>query len=67
MTIRRRTVLASLAIAAPGVAFAAAKTPASMYYNAVGPTLAWWRPDIATVAGEPKSSSISKTLAGLEG
>lgn len=58
MTIRRRTVLASLAIAAPGIALAAAKTPASLYYNAVGPTLAWWRADIAA-ASLTKQGSVA--------
>ena len=43
--IRRRTVIAALAMAAPAGAFAANGRPSTAYYNAVGPNLAWWRAD----------------------
>ncbi len=50
--IHRRTVTASLAaaFAAPNIALAGAKAPGSVFYNAVGPTLAWWRADIAAAS-----------------
>ena len=50
--IGRRIVTASLAAAAtaPGIALAGPKPPASVFYNAVGPTLAWWRVDTAAAS-----------------